>query len=114
MRTRNVKDGRDKMTVDIGSEILQMPDFIHDYEESTDKHTFKGSLARHIAVERVLMKISWWFTCHDAIPGYTFFSGFLTFLLGLNCNFPAKDVALYTQWYVRGCKPVAVFKKAKY
>ena len=30
---------------------------------------------------------------------------------GLNCGFPARDVALYTVWCFRCCPPRAVFKK---
>lgn len=28
-----------------------------------------------------------------------------------HCGFPARDVALYTVWYLRGCAPVKVWKR---
>lgn len=41
---------------------------------------------------------------------YNVARGILGFFWGLNCGFPARDVALYTVWYLRGCKPLFVFK----
>jgi len=33
----------------------------------------------------------------------------LGFFWGLNCNFPARDVALYTVWDFHGCPAVKVW-----
>jgi len=87
--------------------IWQMPDFVHPCREP---HTYKGSLLRHIVVENVLFRIRHWLTDRDALPGYSLLNALMSILFGFNCNFPAKDIALYTSWYFRGCKPVAVFK----
>ena len=40
-----------------------------------------------------------------------FFREILGFFWGLNCGFPARDVALYTVWCFRGCPPLGAFKK---
>lgn len=95
--------------VDFGNVVLQMPDFLHDF--SSDVHRYKGSLARHVAVERVLYKVQSWLTAHDAMPGHFLLSAALGLVFGLNCGFPAKHVALYVAWYLKGCKAVAVFPK---
>lgn len=42
---------------------------------------------------------------------YDILSNILGFFWGLNCCFPARDVALYTAWVFRGCKPRAVYKR---
>lgn len=42
---------------------------------------------------------------------YDVLSVFLGFFWGLNCGFPPRDVARYTVWSFRGCKPLAVFRK---
>jgi len=41
---------------------------------------------------------------------YNVARGILGFFWGLNCGFPARDVALYTVWYFRGCKPIKVWE----
>lgn len=35
----------------------------------------------------------------------------LGFAWGFNCGFPARDVALYTMWVLRGCAPRAVYHR---
>jgi hypothetical protein len=42
---------------------------------------------------------------------YERLSTILGFFWGLNCGFPPRDVARYTVWSFRGCKPLAVFRK---
>jgi len=81
-----------------GVGYFAIPDFIHEFSEDDLHHTFKGSHLRHITVERVLYKIMGVLTNNDAMPFYRFFGSCLDFLLGLNCNFPKKDVALYFWW----------------
>lgn len=64
----------------------------------------------HRCFDVIFYKIRRWLIDHDAIPRHDIFSAILTFLWGLNCLFPPRDVALYTVWYLRGCKPLAVFE----
>lgn len=40
-----------------------------------------------------------------------FFREILGFFWGINCGFPLRDVALYTVWCFRGCKPLAIFER---
>lgn len=42
---------------------------------------------------------------------YERLSSLLGFFWGLNCGFPPRDVARYTVWSLRGCKPLAVFRR---
>lgn len=85
------------------------PPFVHDFGEDNDSenpadHVFKGSFVRHRAVEKPLLKIRWLLMSFDAVPGYTPADGLLGILLGLNCNFPMRDVALWFVWFLRGGK----------
>jgi len=110
--------------------VLQMPDFIHDfghYPDSENPLLHEGiiyrnhvpvNFVRHRTVEKMLYKLRSWLLELDAMPScswplYTFFHAILTLSFGLNCKFPLKDVALYIFWEVRGCKPVAVFKRSR-
>lgn len=92
-----------------GDLILEMPDFIHEYGDKNN-HTYKGSLKRHVTVEKILYKISWWLTDNDAMPVCKLFDAVLDILFGLNCNFPKRDIALYFVWYLQGCKPISVHR----
>jgi len=90
--------------VQVGKDLFRIPDFIHDYGDE-DNHTFKGSLKRHIAVEKAVYFL--WSILNsvgDAFPLYNLFMAPIEVALGFNCNFPAKDVARYVVWSLRkGC-----------
>jgi len=69
------------------------------------KHNYKGSLIRHIAVERALAFASkpagilWLYTRNDVaykLLKFPFEIGF-----GLNMNFPVKDVLRHVVFYLR-------------
>lgn len=66
--------------------MFQIPDFVHEFGDS-DNHTYRGSLMRHLAVERLLMWIRSLSLNCDGVPGYRFLDAFLDLLFGLNCNF---------------------------
>lgn len=90
--------------------IFQMPDFIQDYSEDSEHHTYSGSLIRHITIEKPLLKLRHLMIDNDAIiPFYNFFDAILDLLFGLNCNFLSHDIALYIVWSLRGCKPIKVW-----
>lgn len=83
-----------------GTHIFEIPDFVHDFGDPTP-HTFKGSLGRHITIEKLLYKIRRWLTYNDAIPGCGVAELLLDLLFGLNCGFPLKDIGLYLVWTLR-------------
>lgn len=89
-------------TVSFGGRTLtfEIPEFIHEFGDDTT-HTFEGSLRRHLAVEKVLIRLRGWLIEHDALPGYSFLDAFLDFLFGLNCNFPLKDIILHMIWTLK-------------
>jgi len=85
----------------LGKDLFFIPDFIHDFGDETH-HNYRGSLKRHIAVEKALnflMGILMWIG--DACPFYKMLRVPIEVGLGLNCNFPSKDVALYAAWSSR-------------
>lgn len=104
----------------LGNEIIQMPDFIHEFGHYPDsdnpllhegvkyKNHVPTNFVRHRAVEKVLYKLRIWLTNLDAMVGYKIFDMFLDILFGLNCKFPLKDIALYAVWQLGECKPIAV------
>jgi len=92
----------------VGFEYIGIPDFVHEFGHPTP-HIYKGSLRRHLAIEKPLYKIRDWLINHDAMPGYHLLWALTGIVMGLNCNLPYRDVALYAAWYLRGCKPLAVF-----
>lgn len=102
--------------VRINGEILQMPDFWHDFPDSNNSvfaegHTFKGNWRRHRAIEKPMIFLrqlimDW---IGDAFPWYDLIDTPVAIILGFNCNFPAKEVALYIIWRFKGCCPIAVF-----
>ncbi len=73
------------------------------------QHVFKGSLVRHVAVEKAL-----YFLIDDFVGRFvkernaleTLFKRILetplNFAFGLNCNFPLRDIALCTMWELKG------------
>lgn len=89
---------------------FQMPDFIHKF--GPGQHSRPGAL--HAAIDRPLYayyKILNFIG--DACPVADLLKVLQIIGFGLNCGFPAKDVALYVVWYLRGCKPVKVWKKSE-
>jgi len=79
--------------------------FVHKYVEEypSDEHTFKGSRARHVSVEKaicLLQNVVNWIG--DAFPLYDLLCAPIVLAFGLNCNFPPGDVAQYTVWHLRG------------
>jgi len=84
---------------------IKFPSFVHEYYDiEEEKHTFNGSIRRHVAVERAISQVSRILNfIGDAFPLYDYLSILPIIALGLNCNFPVKDVALYVVWYLKGC-----------
>jgi len=41
------------------------------------------------------------------LPGYSLADGLVGILLGLNCNFPMRHVALWFVWFLQGGKAIA-------
>jgi len=77
--------------------------FFHSYYESSNHHTFKGSLIRHITIERILYRLKA-FALSFPRPLSTVLLFPLTILFGLNCNFPIRDVlqwSLYMLFFER-------------
>jgi len=90
------------MTVEqVGKDLYFIPEFIHDYGDEKH-HTYRGSLKRHVAVEKalfLLLAILTWIG--DACPLYKLLRAPIEISLGFNCGFPSRDVALYCIWSVR-------------
>jgi len=78
-------------------DLPRVPWFVHDYvwDLSKDSHTYKGSLARHLAVERTAFHLFKGLTEWDATWLYPLANFFQDLVLGLNCGFPPRDVMLY-------------------
>jgi len=75
--------------------------FEHPFSIDNKKHVFKGSGARHVSIEHVLLKIRHFLYRNDAMPLYAFLESALDILFGLNCNFPRKDVIAYSIWSLK-------------
>lgn len=81
------------------------PRFIHGFGKPEGPHTYRGSLNRHKAVERVIyayQRLRNWIG--DALPGDDLLKVPEILTFGFNCGFPARDIALYVIWYLRGCQ----------
>jgi len=93
-------------------EAWVFPPYVHEYGENHALnplcHTYRGSFARHWAVEEALLKIKAVFDGMDAMPLYDLFHALIGIPLGFNCGFPQRDIALYVVWNFRGCKPLLV------
>ena len=96
-----IDEKRMKKNIDIF--IPELPWFVMnglpDFDDPVN-HNYRGSLIRHIAFEKAFV-----FLRHilrdvigDACPLYPPLRAFNDIALGLNCNFPAEKVALYTAW----------------
>jgi len=86
---------------------MREPSFVHKFKNSREEHTFKGSLTRHKAVERVL-----YLYCDllfdvigETFPLFSLLEIPLQISFGLNCNFPPRDVIRYVVWALRGYTP---------
>lgn len=89
------------VTFDDRTLTFEIPEFIHEFGDDTT-HTFRGSLRRHLAAEKVLIKLrGWLIECGDALPSYKSLNALLDLFFGLNCNFPLKDIILYMIWTLK-------------
>lgn len=112
--------------------IFVMPEFIHEIGDAAHHHSMTrtcnfdkegtpipgtGPSDRRYWIHELLDL--WIFypvkhTLSDALGDgglYDILSNILGFFWGLNCGFPARDVARYTAWVFKGCKPRAVYKR---
>lgn len=84
--------------------------FFHPYQDWVTKinHTYKGSLQRHVVVERVIYLGKRILTrllgedYEDVWRGI--FHVPMMFLFGWNCNFPMRDIIQYIRFWVAGTK----------
>lgn len=82
-------------------DIEYFPSFFHWFYDDGEHHTYKGSLKRHVCVERLIMPTREWLVHYDATIIYRILNFFIDLILGLNCGFPAKDVMSYAIWDAR-------------
>lgn len=96
--------------------IITDPPFVHCFGhdnncKNTLCHEYRGSFNRHRTVERILVFLRERILLGiigDAFPLYELLHSFIGIFFGFNCSFPKKDIALYTIWYLKGCKPQSV------
>lgn len=69
-----------------------------------NKHCYKGSLLRHITIERVIVKVRNFF---EAILPFNIYFGFkgifytpFNLLFGLNCNYRIADIIKYLIYWI--------------
>jgi len=88
---------------------LSPPWFVMDFGD-LQEHAYKGSLLRHVTVERVLWKLNWleFDVIGEACPFFHPLLAFTDILFGLNCNFPLRNIALFAAWTLHLIDP---FKK---
>jgi len=81
---------------------IVFPSFVHETE--LEQHNFKGSLKRHLAVEKALLFLLKILDegIGDAVPGYSILEIPFIIAFGLNCNFPTLDIGQYVVWHLRG------------
>lgn len=72
----------------------------HEFAEDGKSHTFKGSVARHVAIERVLMIGRNFVLKNECMPFHSIIDFALDILLGFNCNFPSRDIAKFSTWSI--------------
>ncbi len=112
--------------------VFVMPGFIHEFGD--DAHHW--SMARTCELDewgapvRGTGPSDWRYLVHEWLDLWIFYplkhglrrwfgegriyerlSTILGFFWGLNCGFPLRDVARYTVWSFRGCKPLAEFMR---
>ena len=92
-----LKDGKNPLI------LIELPWFVMNGLPDVDdpiNHSYSGSLIRHMAFEKVFVFFRYVLrnVIGDACPLYPLLRAFNDVVLGLNCNFPAEKVALYTAW----------------
>lgn len=116
------------MLVHVGKHVYQMPDFIHEFGDYTHhmsmmrtcERTEEGeyipftgpsnlAFIRHKCLDVIFYMIRRFLIDYDGAWFHDLIDIPLSFLWGLNCNFPPRDVALHTVWDLRGCKPIRVW-----
>jgi len=112
--------------------IFVLPGFKHDHGDPYHHR----SMMRTVLVDKEGEYVPWtgpphWkFEIHEILDAYIFYPinkylmkrfgdgktyhflrNILGFFWGFNCNFPPKDVVLYTAWSFHGCPALQVLKK---
>ena len=75
-----------------------IPNFEHEWSHIESKHTYRGSFARHKAIEKILYRLRWLCIGYDGRWLFDRFNDLLSIPFGLNCNFPLKDIIKYATW----------------
>lgn len=122
--------------IHVGKQVYVMPGFIHDFGDEGHHASLMRTCPRDQDGDYDLrrwryMPRSWRFDLHEILEQLFLYpfrrwlidrdgrsihilnDSILTFIWGLNCGFPLKDVILYTNWVLHGCKPIQVFEKMK-
>jgi len=88
--------------------VVKAPPFAHEYKGEwhnyldPKSHTYRGSFARHISIERPAMRLrSYLLYRRDTGAFFFFFNFIFDLILGLNCNFPTRDVMKYSVWMLK-------------
>lgn len=98
--------------VETDKTVAVCPDFVHEFGNDNESlsptdHTYRGSFLRHIAFEKPLLKLKHLLdNIGDACPTYKWLNAFIGIVLGFNCGFPRRDIALYTLWCLDLYKPI--------
>lgn len=82
------------------AEEVSLPWFVVPFGDTDREHSYRGSLLRHITVERVLYQLNYieFDVIGEACPLFHVLLGFTDILFGLNCNFPLRNIALFAAW----------------
>lgn len=113
------------MIVHVGKHTYQMPDFIHDFGNEfhhncprINPHT-QPSVRNWIEAELheiieawLLYPLSKFLIDNDG-RSIGLLRSPLSFLWGIVCGFPLRDVILYTIWEIQGCKPIRVWDEKR-
>lgn len=112
--------------------VFVMPDFIHEIGSLGHHWSMMRTADRDEEGEIIPFTgpSNWRWVVHEFLDDWIFYpikrrlakglgdgriyerlSSLLGFFWGLNCGFPPRDVASYTVWSLRGCKPLAVFRR---
>ncbi len=129
LRFISMRSGPNKVADDL---IFWMPEFIHQIGDSCHHMSMRRTCEFTEDSDWIPgtgpSRLRWWL--HELLDDYIFYPiqeiigdwvgdndvghllrQLLGFFWGLNCGFPARDVALYTVWVMRGCKPRAVYRR---
>jgi len=86
---------------------MNNPPFVHDFDrwwthnwEYAEAHTKPGAV--HLELDFVFIKIQRRLTRHKKKPWYPPFRAILSFLWGINCGFPFRDIIQFVIWEYRG------------